>query len=82
MDIKMKNENILVEPINNETTTKSGIILAGEPTKTNKAVIKAVADGSEYCEGDTILYDKFNVTAISETLAVIKECDVIGVCND
>lgn len=76
--MKMMNSYILIEPINEETTTKAGIILSvDKPVRTNKAKVISAEDDS--LTGKTIVYDKYNVIDINDNRVVIKTEDIIGV---
>lgn len=79
--MKMKNDYVLIEPITEDTTTKSGIIIAvDKPVRTNKA--KVISAEDEELIGKTIIYDKYNVIDISDNRVVIKIEDIIGYEED
>ncbi len=64
--IKPLGNNVLLQKIKKDNTTKSGIILqtAGVEDTIQAVVVRAAQDVTEVKSGDTVLYNKHNVTPI------------------
>lgn len=83
--IKALGEQILVKPVEVETTTTSGIVLAGNSEKPNKGtVINFGADVTAVNPNDTIIYIKGAGEPLEhdgEQYVFLKTKDVLGVIN-
>lgn len=92
MSLKMLNDNVLVEPLEKETTTASGIVIP-DTAKEKPQQAKVVAAGpGKFLEGkrvpldvkvgDTVIYRKWGgneVKVEGKEMMVVKEDDILAV---
>jgi chaperonin GroES len=91
MKLKPLGDRLLVQPVEEEETTKSGIVLPDTAKeKPQKGKVLAVGDGKledgkriplDVSEGDEVLYSKYGGTDINvdgEDLLVLRESDVLA----
>jgi chaperonin GroES len=91
MKLKPLGDRLLVQPVEEEETTKSGIVLPDTAKeKPQKGKVLAVGDGKledgkriplDVTEGDEVLYSKYGGTDIvvdGEDLLVLRESDVLA----
>jgi chaperonin GroES len=92
MKIKPLGDRVVIQSVEAEETTKSGIVLPGSAQeKPQMAEVKAVGpggvvDGKEITmyvkEGDTIIYSKYAGTEIKidgEDLMIVRQSDILAV---
>jgi chaperonin GroES len=91
MKLKPLGDRLLVQPVEEEETTKSGIVLPDTAKeKPQKGKVLAVGDGKledgkriplDVTEGDEVLYSKYggtDITVDGEDLLVLRESDVLA----
>jgi chaperonin GroES len=92
MNLKPLGDRLIVQPVEEEETTASGIVLPDTAKeKQSKGKVLAVGDGAinedgtrrplDVAEGDTVLYSKYGgteVTVEGEDLLVLRESDVLA----
>ena len=93
MKLKPLGDRVLVQPVEEEETTASGIVLPDTAKeKPQKGKVLAVGDGKWYedgekripldvAEGDEVLYSKYGGTDIQiegEDLLVLRESDLLA----
>jgi chaperonin GroES len=91
MKLKPLGDRLLVQPVEEEETTKSGIVLPDTAKeKPQKGKVLAVGDGKledgkriplDVAKGDEVLYSKYGGTDIvvdGEDLLVLRESDVLA----
>ena len=91
MKLKPLGDRLLVQPVEEEETTKSGIVLPDTAKeKPQKGKVLAVGDGKledgkriklDVSKGDEVLYSKYGGTEITvegEDLLVLRESDVLA----
>ena len=91
MKLKPLGDRLLVQPVEEEETTASGIVLPDTAKeKPQKGKVLAVGDGKledgkriplDVAEGDEVLYSKYGGTEIKidgEELLVLRESDVLA----
>ena len=93
MKLKPLGDRVLVQPVEEEETTASGIVLPDTAKeKPQKGKVLAVGDGKwdedgekriplDVSEGDTVLYSKYGGTDIvieGEDLLVLRESDLLA----
>ena len=91
MKLKPLGDRVLVQPVEEEDTTASGIVLPDTAKeKPQKGKVLAVGDGKmedgervplDVSEGDEVLYSKYGGTEITvdgEDLLVLRESDVLA----
>ena len=91
MKLKPLGDRLLVQPVEEEETTASGIVLPDTAKeKPQKGKVLAVGDGKledgkriplDVAEGDEVLYSKYGGTDITvdvEELLVLRESDVLA----
>ena len=91
MKLKPLGDRLLVQPVEEEETTKSGIVLPDTAKeKPQKGKVLAVGDGKledgkriplDVAAGDEVLYSKYGGTDIvvdGEDLLVLRESDVLA----
>jgi chaperonin GroES len=91
MKLKPLGDRLLVQPVEEEEMTKSGIVLPDTAKeKPQKGKVLAVGDGKledgkriplDVSEGDEVLYSKYGGTDIvvdGEDLLVLRESDVLA----
>ncbi len=92
MNLKMLNDNILVEPLDTETTTASGIVIPDTAKeKPQKGKVLSVgpgrfADGQrvemQVKKGDVVIYRKWGgneVKVQNKEMMVVKEEDILAI---
>ena len=94
MKLKPLGDRLIVEAVEEDTTTASGIVLPDTAKeKPQKGKVLAVGDGKwddegekriplDVAKGDTVLYSKYGGTEIKvdgEDLLVLRESDVLAV---
>jgi len=92
MNLKPLGDRLIVQPVEEEETTASGIVLPDTAKeKQSKGKVLAVGDGAinedgtrrplDVAEGDIVLYSKYGgteVTVEGEDLLVLRESDVLA----
>jgi chaperonin GroES len=93
MKLKPLGDRLLVQPVEEEETTASGIVLPDTAKeKPQKGKVLAVGDGRydedgdkriplDVAEGDEVLYSKYggtDITVEGEDLLVLRESDVLA----
>ena len=93
MKLKPQGDRVLVQPVEEEETTASGIVLPDTAKeKPQKGKVLAVGDGKwdedgekriplDVAEGDEVLYSKYGGTDIQiegEDLLVLRESDLLA----
>jgi chaperonin GroES len=91
MKLKPLGDRLLVQPVEEEETTASGIVLPDTAKeKPQKGKVLAVGDGKledgqriplDVAEGDEVLYSKYggtDITVEGEDLLVLRESDVLA----
>ena len=93
MDLQPLGDRLIVEPLEEEETTSSGIVLPDTAKeKPQRGKVLAVGEGKwdedgekriplDVSEGDEVLYSKYGGTEISvegEDLLVLRESDVLA----
>jgi chaperonin GroES len=91
MKLKPLGDRLLVQPVEEEETTASGIVLPDTAKeKPQKGKVLAVGDGKledgkriplDVAEGDEVLYSKYggtDITVDGEELLVLRESDVLA----
>jgi chaperonin GroES len=91
MKLKPLGDRLLVQPIEEEETTASGIVLPDTAKeKPQKGKVLAVGDGKledgqriplDVAQGDEVLYSKYggtDITVDGEDLLVLRESDVLA----
>jgi chaperonin GroES len=91
MKLKPLGDRLLVQPVEEEETTASGIVLPDTAKeKPQKGKVLAVGDGKledgkriplDVAEGDEVLYSKYggtDITVDGEDLLVLRESDVLA----
>ncbi len=96
MNIRPLNDRVVVEPVEQETTTASGLVLP-ETAKEKPQQGKVLAGGKgarnedgdrmpvDVSEGDTILFAKYAGTEIKldgKKVLIMKESDILGVVEN
>jgi chaperonin GroES len=93
MKLKPLGDRVLVQPVEEEETTASGIVLPDTAKeKPQKGKVLAVGDGKldddgkriklDVSKGDEVLYSKYGGTEITvdgEDLLVLRESDVLAI---
>jgi chaperonin GroES len=88
INIKPLGDRVLIEPIEAETKTASGIIIPDSAKeKPQKGKVVAVGNGSKdqpltVKEGDTVLYAKYAGTELNhdgKTYLIMRESDILAV---
>jgi len=93
MKLKPLGDRLIVQPLDEEETTASGIVLPDTAKeKPQRGKVLAVGDGSknddgnrvplDVSEGDTVLYSKYGGTEVKvdgDDLLVLRESDVLAV---
>jgi chaperonin GroES len=93
MKLKPLGDRLIVQPLDEEETTASGIVLPDTAKeKPQKGKVLAVGDGAknddgnriplDVSEGDTVLYSKYGGTEVKvdgDDLLVLRESDVLAV---
>jgi chaperonin GroES len=93
MKLKPLSDRVLVQPVEEEETTASGIVLPDTAKeKPQKGKVLAVGDGKldedgkriklDVSKGDEVLYSKYGGTEITvdgEDLLVLRESDVLAI---
>lgn len=81
--IKPSKGNILLDwSMGAETTTESGLVIAGEQKRSDFATVVAVCDNSELSVGDKVVFDKMKGNFIeynNKPYLMTKEVDIYGV---
>ena len=92
MKLKPLGDRLIVQPLDEEETTASGIVLPDTAKeKPQRGKVLAVGDGSrndegtrvplDVSEGDTVLYSKYGGTEVKvdgDDLLVLRESDVLA----
>ena len=93
MNLKPLGDRLIVQPVDEEETTASGLVLPDTAKeKPQKGKVLAVGDGKwdedgekriplDVAEGDEVLYSKYGGTAITvegDDLLVLRESDVLA----
>jgi chaperonin GroES len=74
------NNNILVEIIEAEKTTASGIIVPVEAQeKTQKAKVVHPGKSDQVCFNETVFFKKYMGTALDDKYLVLREEDILGI---
>lgn len=74
------NDNILVELIEAEKKTASGIIVPVEAQeKTQKAKVVHPGKSEQVCFNETVFFKKYMGTALDEKYLVLREEDILGI---
>ena len=88
LNIKPLADRVLIEPLEAETKTASGLIIPDTAKeKPQKGVIQAVGNGTKDNKmtvkvGDTVLYGKYAGTEIKidgKEYSIMKESDIMGI---
>jgi chaperonin GroES len=93
MKLKPLGDRLIVQPLDEEETTASGIVLPDTAKeKPQRGKVLAVGDGArndegnrvplDVAEGDTVLYSKYGGTEVKvdgDDLLVLRESDVLAV---
>jgi chaperonin GroES len=93
MKLKPLGDRLIVQPLDEEETTASGIVLPDTAKeKPQKGKVLAVGDGAknddgnriplDVSEGETVLYSKYGGTEVKvdgDDLLVLRESDVLAV---
>ncbi|MEA2483811.1 MAG: chaperonin GroES [Thermoleophilaceae bacterium] len=93
MKLKPLGDRLIVQPLDEEETTASGIVLPDTAKeKPQRGKVLAVGDGAknddgnriplDVSEGDTVLYSKYGGTEVKvdgDDLLVLRESDVLAV---
>ena len=92
MSLVMLNDNLLIEPLDSETTTSSGIVIPDSAKeKPQKGKVIGVGPGKmvdgarvklEVSEGDVVMYRKWGGTEIkvdNKDLLIVKEDDILAI---
>lgn len=92
MSLVMLNDNLLIEPLDSETTTSSGIVIPDTAKeKPQKGKVIGVGPGKmvegnrvklEVSEGDVVMYRKWGGTEIkvdNKDLLIVKEDDILAI---
>ena len=93
MNIRPLNDRVVVEPVEQDTTTASGLVLPETAKeKPQQGTVLAVGKGArnedgdrmpvDVSEGDTILFAKYAGTEIKldgKKVLIMKETDILGV---
>ena len=96
MNIRPLNDRVVVEPVEQETTTASGLVLPETAKeKPQQGKVLAVGKGArnedgdrmpvDVSEGDTILFAKYAGTEIKldgKKVLIMKETDILGVIEN
>ena len=96
MNIRPLNDRVVVEPVEQETTTASGLVLPETAKeKPQQGKVLAVGKGArnedgdrmpvDVSEGDTILFAKYAGTEIKldgKKVLIMKESDILGVVEN
>jgi len=88
MKIQPLGERVLIEPLEAETKTASGIIIPDtakeKPSKGTVVAVGKTAEGKDLTvkNGDTVLYGKFSGTEVElegKTYLIMQESDILAI---
>ena len=84
MNLKPLNKYVVLEAIEEEKTTKSGIVIpeTADKEKTNKGRVVAVNDNSSLKVDDVVFFEKFSDHAVkvdNKEYTIVKEENVLAI---
>ena len=82
--LKPLNDNVVIEPLEIEKKTASGIILTGDAATPTHAegVVVAVGESKQLVVGNRVIYNDYVVSKIShdgKELVILPESDILAV---
>ncbi|NCN53118.1 co-chaperone GroES [Candidatus Wolfebacteria bacterium] len=86
MNLKPLNKHIVLEAVEVEKTTASGIVIpeTADKEKTNKGKVVAVSDNSSLKVGDVVFFEKFSDHTVKDgdkEYIIVKEENILAVLN-